>query len=220
VTRRQKGQHMFGRLQYAATLAVTATLAIAPLAAQQRDTATREASPRSSAVAPGGSAVAVPSGYVIGTEDVLSIVFWRDKDMSADVVVRPDGNISLPLLNDVHASGFTPDQLREQIIKQASKFIEDPTATVVVKEIHSRQVFITGEVGKPGGYPIVGSMNVMQLIAIAGGVQEYAKSNEIVILRSAAGKSQKLLFNYKDVVKGKNVQQNIVLEPGDTVVVP
>jgi polysaccharide biosynthesis/export protein len=220
VTRRQKGQHMFGRLQHAAALALTATLAIAPVAAQQRESATREVSPKSNAVAPGASAVAVPPGYVIGTEDVLSIVFWRDKDMSADVVVRPDGNISLPLLNDVHASGFTPDQLREQIIKQASKFIEDPTATVVVKEIHSRQVFITGEVGKPGGYPIVGSMNVIQLIAIAGGVQEYAKSNEIVILRSAAGKSQKLLFNYKDVVKGKNVQQNIVLEPGDTVVVP
>ena len=136
------------------------------------------------------------------------------------MVVRPDGNISLPLLNDVRARASRRTSCASRSSKQASKFIEDPTATVVVKEIHSRQVFITGEVGKPGGYPIVGSMNVMQLIAIAGGVQEYAKSNEIVILRSAAGKSQKLLFNYKDVVKGKNVQQNIVLEPGDTVVVP
>ena len=102
---------------------------------------------------------------------MLSIVFWRDKDMSADVVVRPDGKISLPLLNDVQAAGLTPEQLRAQLVKAAAKFIEDPNATVVVKEIHSRKVFITGNVAKPGTFPLVGDMNVMQLIAMAGGLR-------------------------------------------------
>ena len=99
-------------------------------------------------VVPAG--VSVPAGYIIGPEDVLVIVFWRDKDMSAEVVVRPDGRISLPLLNDVTAAGYTPDELRALLVKGASKFLEDPNATVVVKEIHSRKVFVTGQVGKPG----------------------------------------------------------------------
>jgi polysaccharide export outer membrane protein len=114
----------------------------------------------------GGSArviaSALPSGYVIGVQDVLSIVFWRDKDMSADVTVRPDGKISLPLLNDVEAAGFTPDQLRTRLIDAASRYIEDPNATVLVKEIHSRNVFITGNVAKPSTYPLNGDMTIMK----------------------------------------------------------
>jgi polysaccharide export outer membrane protein len=211
---------MHQRIRHTAAF-VLAAFVVAPLAAQQRDqTASRETGARNTAVAAGATAVATPPGYVIGTEDVLSVVFWRDKDMSADVVVRPDGNISLPLLNDVHAAGLTPDQLREQIVKDASKFIEDPIATVVIKEIHSRNVFITGMVNKAGSFPIVGSMNVMQLIALAGGIQEYADSEKILITRTAGGQTRQLKFNYKEFIKGKNVEQNVVLEPGDTVVVP
>jgi polysaccharide export outer membrane protein len=166
------------------------------------------------------SPAAVPPGYVIGADDVLSIVFWRDKEMSADVVVRPDGHISLPLLNDVRAAGLTPEQLREELLRAASKYIEDPTAAVVVKEIKSRNVFITGNVARPDRYPLTGDMNVMQLIALAGGLQEYADSESILILRTAGGKQQQLRFNYKDVLKLKRPEQNVVLQPGDTVVVP
>src|SRR5687768_5792349 len=122
------------------------------------------------------AASAVPVGYLIGAEDVLIIVFWRDKDMSTEVVVRPDGKISLPLLNDIEAAGFTPDELRARLIKAASKYLEDPNATVVVKEIHSRKVYVSGEVAKPGSYPLIGEMNVLQMIAHVGGLLEYADS--------------------------------------------
>ena len=163
---------------------------------------------------------AAPAGYVIGPADVLSIVFWRDKDMSADVVVRPDGKVSLPLLNDVQAAGLTPEQLRQQLTTAAAKFLEDPNATVVVKEIHSRNVFITGNVMKPGTYALTAGMNVLQLIALAGGLQEYADAKHIVVMRMENGKQVSHEFNYNDVIKQKHVEQNVVLQPGDTVVVP
>ena len=166
------------------------------------------------------AAIPLPAGFVIGPEDVLSIVFWRDKEMSADVVVRPDGKISLPLLNDVQAAGTTPDQLRAELTRAAGKFIADPNASVVVKEIHSRKIFITGNVSKPGTYPLSGEMSVLQLIALAGGLAEYADAKNIVVMRSEAGTPQAFKFNYKEVVRQKNVQQNIALKPGDTIVVP
>jgi len=165
-------------------------------------------------------APALPPGYVIGAQDVLSVVFWRDKDMSADVVVRPDGNISLPLLNEVHAAGLTPEQLRLKLNDLAVKYVEDPNASVVLKEIHSRNVFITGNVAKPSTYPLIGEMTVLQLIAMSGGLLEYADSGSIVVIRTVAGKQTFHKFNYKDVVKQKNTEQNILLTPGDTVVVP
>jgi len=174
-------------------------------------------SPSSSAAPAAGS---VPPGYVIGPEDVLSIIFWRDKDMSADVVVRPDGKVSLPLLNDIDAAGLTPEQLREELVKRASKYVEDPNASVVVKEIHSRKVFITGNVAKPGSYSLAGEMNVMQLIALAGGLQEYADSKNIVVMRMENGRQVAHRVNYKDIVKQKHVEQNIQLRSGDTVIVP
>ena len=146
---------------------------------------------------------------------------WRDKDMSADVlVVRPDGNISVPLLNEVHAAGLTPEQLRLKLNELAAKYVEEPNASVVLKEIHSRNVFITGNVAKPSTYPLVGNMTVLQLIAMSGGLLEYADSGSIVVIRTVAGKQTFHKFNYKDVVKQKNTEQNILLTPGDTVVVP
>ncbi len=201
------------------TLPAVLCLGASALGAQQPPPA---ATPNGAAVStlstPTG--VSLPSGYVIGADDVLSIVFWRDKDMSVDVVVRPDGRISLPLLNDVQAAGLTPDQLRANLEKAASKYIGDPNSTVVVKEIHSRKVFITGNVAKAGTYPLTGEMNVLQLIALAGGLAEYADAKNIVVMRNEGGQPQSFKFNYKDVIKQKNVQQNILLKPGDTVVVP
>jgi polysaccharide export outer membrane protein len=164
--------------------------------------------------------VSLPSGYVIGPEDQLSIVYWREKDLSADVVVRPDGLISLPLLNDVSASGLTPEQLRAAITQGASKFVEDPTVSVVVKAINSRKVFITGQVAKPGPFPLGGPTTVLQLISLAGGVAEYAKKSEIVVIRNENGKQTTFPFNYDQVIKRKNLTQNIELKPGDTVIVP
>jgi len=170
------------------------------------------------AAAPAG--VVLPPGYVIGAEDVLSVVFWRDKELSADVVVRPDGRISLPLLNDLQAAGYTPEQLRAQVEQAAKKYIDEPNATVIVKAVNSRKVHIIGNVGKAGTYPLAGDMTVLQFIALAGGLQEYADAKNIKIMRKEEGQDRTLKFNYKDVVKGKHLDQNIALKPGDTVIVP
>ena len=162
----------------------------------------------------------LPTGYTIGSEDVLSVVFWREKDMSTEVVVRPDGLITLPLLNDVQAAGLTPDQLRARLTVAAGKFVTDPNVTVVVKAINSRKIFITGQVVRGGPFPLGGPTTVLQLIATAGGLQEFAKGDKIIILRTENGKSTAFNFNYDDVIRGKNLQQNIELKPGDTVLVP
>jgi polysaccharide export outer membrane protein len=162
-----------------------------------------------------------PANYVIGTDDVLSVVFWRDKDMSAEVVVRPDGKISLPLLNDVQAGGLTPNQLREAVIILARRYLEDPSVSVVVKQINSRKLFITGQVETPGPYPLTGPTTVLQLIAMAGGLREFADGKRILIMRTdKAGQQTAYLFNYRQVLSGKDLKQNIELQPGDTVVVP
>jgi polysaccharide export outer membrane protein len=172
------------------------------------------------AAAPRATDPPLPPGYLIGTDDVLSIVYWKDKDMSADAQVRPDGRIALPLINEVHAAGLTPDQLREKIVEESKKYMEDANVTVVVRQINSRKVFITGEVNRPGPYPLTATTSVLQLIANAGGLREYADSKKIVIMRTVGGKPVSLKFNYKEVVSGKNLAQNIELKPGDTVVVP
>ena len=188
-------------------------------AAPSQQNAARPATPAASlTVVPKG--VDTPPDYVIGPDDVLSIVFWRDKDMSDDVAVRPDGKISLPLLNEMQAAGLTPEQLRVALTTAANKFVEDPAITVVVKAINSRKVFITGMVAKPGPYSLTGPTTVLQLIATAGGVAEYAKSDRIMVMRTENGKTIGRRFNYKDVSEGKNLQQNLELKPGDTIVVP
>lgn len=165
-------------------------------------------------------AVTPPEDYLIGTDDVLTVSFWREKDMSTDVVVRPDGKITLPLLNDVHAAGLTPDQLREKVLAEAARYLEDPTPTVVVKQINSRKVFITGEVNKGGPYMLTAPTTVLQLIAMAGGLQEFARKKDIMIVRTEGGRQLTFPFDYSAVVKRKKLQQNIFLKPGDTIVVP
>jgi polysaccharide biosynthesis/export protein len=188
----------------------------APVAAAALAPTTTPAAP--AAVVP--PAVTPPPDYVIGAEDLLSIVYWRDKDMSAEVTVRPDGKISLPLLNDLQAAGLTPDQLRDRLVAESKRFIEDPNVTVVVRQINSRKVFITGEVNKPGPYPLSGPTTVLQLIAVAGGLRDYADEKNIVIVRTENGRQASYRFNYKDVASRKNLGQNIALKPGDTVIVP
>jgi polysaccharide export outer membrane protein len=166
-----------------------------------------------------GNLPQLPKGYVIGPEDVLSVVVWREKELSTDVVVRSDGKISIPLLNDVQAAGLTPEQLAQVIEKAATKFVTDSDTTVIVKEIHSRKVYVIGEVAKPGVFPLNSDMTVLQLIAAVGGLLEYADKSNIMILRTENGKENRYRFNYKDVLEGRNMQQNVLLQPGDTVLV-
>jgi polysaccharide biosynthesis/export protein len=171
------------------------------------------------AQAPAG--IDVPGDYVIGVEDVLGVVFWReqDKNLTTDVVVRPDGKISVPMLNDIKAAGLTPEQLAASVQQAASKYIRDAAATVVVREIHSRKIFVIGEVNKPGTLQIGSELNVLQAIAEAGGFLEHAKKSNVVVVRNEGGREQRFKFNYKDVVAGKKLEQNIKLRPGDTVLV-
>ncbi len=164
--------------------------------------------------------LSTPTGYTIGTDDVLTVVFWQDKEMSGDVVVRPDGKVTLPLINDIQAAGLTPTQLRDQVEEAAAKFLREPNATVVVKQINSRKVFITGQVAKPGGYSLTSPTTVLQLIATSGGLLEYADREHIIVLRNENGKQTSYRFNYKDVAQQKNLQQNVLLQIGDTVLVP
>lgn len=169
---------------------------------------------------PAGATVEPSADYVIGTEDVLGIVFWREPSLSADVVVRPDGKISLPLLNDVHVTGQTPDQVRQLLAKMADRFVDSPQPSVVVRQINSRRVFITGNVERPGAFPLLRPTTVVQLIALAGGLREFANKGSIVIVRDDGGQPQTFRFNYDKLKSGKDLAQNIDLRPGDTVIVP
>jgi polysaccharide export outer membrane protein len=164
-------------------------------------------------------AAPVPRDYVIGVQDVLSVVFWREKDLSAEVVVRPDGKISLPMLNDVTAAGLTPEALAEVVAKAGAKFVRDAGATVIVKEIRSRKIYIIGEVSKPGTFQLGSEMTVLQAIGEAGGFIEGANKSDVQIVRTNGSTEQRFKFNYNDVVKGKNPAQNIRLLPGDTIIV-
>jgi polysaccharide export outer membrane protein len=209
-----------GVVRRSAAIAVTAVCCAVSgdldrTAAAQSVPQTAQTSSRA-AVAP----VAVPADYRIGAEDVLNVVFWREPDLSAEVVVRPDGKISLPLINEVEALGLTPAQLREVLAERAKAFVKEPNVSIVVRQINSRKVFITGNVERAGPYPLGGSMTALQLIALAGGLREYADSKHIVVMRTENGRSVSLPFNYNDIAKGKNLQQNIELRPGDTVIVP
>lgn len=199
---------------YAVHLAGVVALSVAAAAAQ----APSSPSFASHNSAPG--APVVPADFVFGPDDVVSVLFWRDKDMSADVTVRPDGRISLPLINDIQAAGLTPEQLRRAITDASAKYLDDPTVTVIVKAINSRRVFITGQVTKPGEYSLTAPTTVLQLVAMSGGVLEYADAGHIVVMRTTGGRSESFPFNYNDVIRRKNLQQNIELRPGDTVVVP
>ena len=160
----------------------------------------------------------LPADFVIGPEDVLSIVFWRDKEMSSQVTVRPDGKISLPLLDDIQAAGLTPAALRAHLHEESKRFFGNPSVTVIVDQIHSRKVFITGQVVKPGSYVIAAPTTVLQLIAMAGGLKDFADGKNIMIVRQERGQTSTSRFNYKEF--RRNLRQNIDLKPGDTVVVP
>jgi len=160
------------------------------------------------------------SQYRIGEQDVLIITVWREAELSGTVMVRPDGKITLPLLNDVHAAGLTPDELKTSLTEKLSPFVNSPQVTVAVREINSRKVFIIGQVGHEGSYRINSTTTVLQIIAEAGGLRDFANRKGIYVLRSQNGSQQRLSFNYDKVIRGKDSKDNILLRPGDTIVVP
>lgn len=171
-------------------------------------------------VKPAPVAVTTDPAYVIGPEDVISVNVWKEPDMSGPVPVRPDGKISMPLLNDIQAAGLTATQLSAQITEQLKKYIEQPRVTIVVTQVNSQRYFVMGEVLHAGVFPLVPNMRVLQGLSGAGGFSPFANLKKIYVLRTEDGKQNKLPFNYREVVKGRNPEQNVVLKPGDTIVVP
>ena len=157
--------------------------------------------------------------YVIGADDNLHISVWKEPELTNTLPVRPDGKISMPLLDDVQAAGLTPMQLATSLTEKLKKYLADPRVTVVVTQMNSQRVYVLGEVLHTGAMPLLPNMTVLQALATAGFTQ-FANTKGIYILRTANGKQQKLPFNYKQVVKGDDVAQNISLKPGDTIVVP
>jgi polysaccharide export outer membrane protein len=164
--------------------------------------------------------VATDPDYKIGPQDMLRIDVWKEPDISRIVPVRPDGKITLPLVNDVQASGLTTTQLAGKIAEGLKKYITSPQVTVGVTEINSRKIFVQGEVAHPGAFPLLPNMTVLQVLASAGGFTQFAREKKIYILRMEDGRQVKHPFNYKEAVSGKNVEQNIILEGGDIIVVP
>lgn len=161
-----------------------------------------------------------PDEYVVGEADTLHVNVWKEPELSQTVVVRPDGKISLPLVNEMKVSGMTPSQIQQLMTDRLKAYLVAPQVTVTVTEIRSKTVYITGEVLRAGEYPLLTPVTVLQLIARAGGLTTYASRRGIFVLRDADGKQVRYAFDYNDVIRGKNAAENIELKPGDTVVVP
>ncbi len=167
------------------------------------------------------AAKAHDNSYVIGNDDVLAINVWKEPDISRSIPVRSDGRISLPLVGEVQAAGRTPLKLEEEIATKLKSYIAEPEVTVIVQQSNSQKFNILGMVNKPGSYMIANSATVLDAIALAGGFRDFAKQKNVYVLRqNPDGTQARLLFNYKDVVKGKNAEQNVKLQPRDTIVVP
>ncbi|HVS90370.1 MAG TPA: polysaccharide biosynthesis/export family protein [Candidatus Acidoferrum sp.] len=158
--------------------------------------------------------------YKIGPQDVLKIDVWREEQLTRVVPVRPDGKVTLPLLNDVQAAGLTPMELAGVISEGLKKYINNPQVTVTITEINSRRIYVTGEVARAGAFPLLPNMTVLQALTSAGGSTQFAKIRNIYVLRTEGGKQVKHPFNYKDVINGKKPEDNIQLQAGDVIVVP
>jgi polysaccharide export outer membrane protein len=189
---------------------------LAQTSGAEKTEADKNAKPAATAQGPETSS---DSDYLIGADDELRITVWKEPDLSETLPVRPDGKISMPLLNDIPAAGLTPLQLKDSITEKLKKFIADPRVTVVVTAMNSRRIFVTGEVVHTGPMALLPHMTMLQALSQAGFTQ-FANVKGIYLLRAENGKQEKLPFNYKEVIKGNHPEQNIQLKSGDTVVVP
>jgi polysaccharide export outer membrane protein len=226
---------MMNLRRYRALTAILSVLVASGLFAQQ-ETKPQKAGPPELAPATGktkdeaAAGVKAPSGpapvytaapvdpktYVIGPEDILAIRVWKEPELSGGVQVRPDGKFTMPLIGEMQAAGLTPEQLTLKITESLTKFINNPEVMVSLQSVQSKKYYITGEVNRTGAFPLVVPITVLEALTNAGGFREYANTKRIVIIRG----KERLKFNYKDVIKGKNLEQNIRVQDGDYIVVP
>ena len=164
--------------------------------------------------------VQIPTNYVIGLGDLLEILVWRNEQLSREVLVRPDGKVSLPLIQDIQAEGLTVVELRDQITRRLGEHVNHPTVTIIVRQINSYKVSVLGRVVKPGVYPITGNTTLIEAISAAGGFTEWANKKKITVITHQGGEEKKITVNYNKISSGKDPGQNIILKRGDTVIVP
>ena len=206
---------LIGGVASAQELAATGTPA--PASAPEGATATPAAAPAANKVE--SAILSNANDYKIGPEDLLDISVWKNPELSRTVPVRPDGKVSLPLVNDIQAAGLTPTALRQQLIDRLSEFIPAPEVAVIVREVHSMKVAVVGSVKTPGRYELKSAATVLEMIALAQGFTDFAARDRVVILRQENGESKRIPFNYRKVAAGDE-QANLIVQPGDIIVVP
>jgi polysaccharide export outer membrane protein len=208
------------RFRHAAVLVFLGLLPAPLVSGQQSPSQKGSAQLQGSSKGASQSGATADPNYVIGPQDIIDISVWKEPDLSRSVPVRPDGKISLPLVNDVQASGLTPGQLGAKITSDLAKYMTNPQVTVIVSQINSQRIYILGEVARAGSFTLLPDMTVLQALSDAGGFTAFANSKKIYVLRRDNGKQQKIPFNYKDVISGKDPSQNVALKSGDTIIVP
>ncbi len=218
---RLKGSEMCGRALLTGTVGVCLVIllfsAVSPAAQEKKEPSAPPApAPEEESLKKAVGAPIDPKTYLIGAEDILQIRVWREPDLSGPVGVRPDGKISMPLIGDLQASGLTPEKLAETIKGGLTKYVTQPEVMVQVAAVNSKKYFVSGEVLRPGSYPLVVPTTIAEALAIAGGFRDYADTKSILVMRGP----KRYKFNYRDFVKGKNPTQNIPLESGDHIIVP
>jgi len=217
----------FRFVESAKWLVVIPAIAAIVFSARAQDTKTTSATADDSSAkaAPPETRTNAPTidskSYVIGDNDILEIDVWKEKEISRTIPVRPDGKISLPLVGEIQASGMTPMQLQDDLTKRLKAYIENPEVTVIVSDPRSHQFNVVGEVLRPGSYPLMQTMTVLDAIAQSGGFKDFAKETKVYVLREMPGGIRvRIPFNYKRVIQGRDLQENVALKPGDTIVVP
>jgi len=209
------------RLRHLVLLCIVVALASFVAAQGNTNAAAASAQANRNDAANASAANAHDDSFVIGAGDVLSINVWKEPDLSKSIPVRSDGKISMPLAGEVQAAGRTPLKLEQDIAEKLKNYISEPEVTVIVQQINSQKFNILGQVARPGSYLLTSAATVVDAIAIAGGFRDFAKKKSMYVLRqNGDGTQTKLPFNYKEVIKGQNLQQNVKLQPGDTIVVP
>jgi polysaccharide export outer membrane protein len=221
---------MTARMTPNTTLSMTAkagirwaqALAVLLVAAALAGSVWAQSAPAAAPAAGAETSAAKPhdDSFVIGNDDVLAINVWKEPDISRSIPVRSDGKISLPLVGEVQAAGLTPLKLEKDIAEKLKSYISEPEVTVMVQQVNSQKFNVLGQVSRPGTYVIANSPTVLDAIALAGGFRDFAKKKSIYVLRHGASGETRLPFNYKEVSQGKNMAQNVRLQPGDTIIVP
>jgi polysaccharide export outer membrane protein len=206
--------------------ALAATLSIPAFSQGQNTSQTAEATQTASAKPTGerpegvNPPVKVGKDYVIGPDDVLDVSVWKEQELTRSLQVRPDGKISMPLLGDVQAAGLTPGQLGQSVSEKLKKYLTAPQVTVILTQINSQRVYVTGEVTRPGAYPVLPGMTILQAITSAGGLTQFANGKKIFLMRDENHIQTKYAFHYKEVLDGRKADENVPVKAGDTIVVP